>query len=258
MVLQAKTNTWSNQRRKRRQHSKYDPAGESVTMETNDGKNSDNVKANSETDSDKPNAQPKDQEVANEQNTTSTGKSRKSLNGKVNNDNVQVDKSGIDERGDKDVEFCSSDSKQSTGQKRGLDKTETDNDSKRIKVVDKCETGTMKTSEEVMVEQTIQESTNSDNAAPVMPSRRKIQEQFLKEMEANTKDKKKKQSFYESLEPFSKTDECLVLCKMVLRKDEGKMSLTINHEAGNKEAMHQIMQYFRNLLTKKVDSPQPK
>lgn len=83
--------------------------------------------------------------------------------------------------------------------------------------------------------------------------RKKVVEQFWKEMEENKEgQKKKKSSFYETLEPFDETEECLILCKMVLKKEEGEMSLVLTHIAGNKESMHQIMQYFKNILKVKT------
>lgn len=93
---------------------------------------------------------------------------------------------------------------------------------------------------------------NAQQAVEVL-SRKKVVEQFWKEQEQNrVRSEKKKLSFYETLEPISETEDCLVLCKMVLKKEEGLMSLQLTHIAGNKEAMHQIMQYFKNVLSVKV------
>ncbi|KAL4223936.1 Methyltransferase-like protein 16 [Mactra antiquata] len=96
------------------------------------------------------------------------------------------------------------------------------------------------------------ESGNKDKSNTL--NRKEIIEQFWKEQEENSGKsgagkKKVASSFYECLEPFKTDDECLLMCKVVLRKEEGVISLTLTHLAGNKEAMHQIKQFFKNKFT---------
>lgn len=83
--------------------------------------------------------------------------------------------------------------------------------------------------------------------------RKDVIERFWKEQAANTEEnkKKKEKSFYEVLEPFPENEQCLLLSKMVVRKDEGIIFFSLAHLAGNREAMHQILQYFKNKWTVK-------
>ena len=78
--------------------------------------------------------------------------------------------------------------------------------------------------------------------------RKDVLEQFKKEKEKNleisqaNKDQTKKTKYHN----FDENEDCLLMLKMVLRKEEGIITLTMEHKQGNKEAMHQIMQYFKN------------
>ena len=78
--------------------------------------------------------------------------------------------------------------------------------------------------------------------------RKDVVEEFHKEKEHNkeiaesNKDQSKKTKYHN----FDESEECLVMFKMVLRKEDGIITLTMEHKTGNKEAMHQIMQYFKN------------
>ena len=78
--------------------------------------------------------------------------------------------------------------------------------------------------------------------------RKDVLEQFKKEKEKNleisqaNKDQSKKTKYHN----FDEKEDCLLMLKMVLRKEEGIITLTMEHKQGNKEAMHQIMQYFKN------------
>ena len=78
--------------------------------------------------------------------------------------------------------------------------------------------------------------------------RKDVLEQFKKEKEKNleisqaNKDQSKKTKYHN----FDENEDCLLMLKMVLRKEEGVITLTMEHKQGNKEAMHQIMQYFKN------------
>ena len=78
--------------------------------------------------------------------------------------------------------------------------------------------------------------------------RKDVLEEFKREKEKNleialsNKDQTKKTKYHN----FDENEECLILFKMVLRKEEGIITLTMEHKQGNKEAMHQIMQYFKN------------
>ena len=92
--------------------------------------------------------------------------------------------------------------------------------------------------------------------SPETLSRKDVLEQFHQEQEKNleiaqaNKDQTKKTKYHN----FDENEQCLVLFKMVLRKEEGIITLTMEHKVGNKEAMHQIMQYFKNKFS--VLSPQ--
>ena len=78
--------------------------------------------------------------------------------------------------------------------------------------------------------------------------RKDVVEEFHKEKEHNreietsNKDQSKKTKYHN----FDESEECLVMFKMILRKEDGIITLTMEYKTGNKEAMHQIMQYFKN------------
>ena len=78
--------------------------------------------------------------------------------------------------------------------------------------------------------------------------RKDVLEHFKKEKEKNleisqaNRDQSKKTKYHN----FDENEDCLLMLKMVLRKEEGIITLTMEHKQGNKEAMHQIMQYFKN------------
>lgn len=102
------------------------------------------------------------------------------------------------------------------------------------------------------------EKLDDDTDKPNVLNRKEVIERFWKEKEANANHsaskKKVEKSFYESLEPFMDEDECLLLSKVVIKKEEGVISLTLTHVNGNKEAMHQIMQYFKNKFNQQKKS----
>lgn len=84
--------------------------------------------------------------------------------------------------------------------------------------------------------------------------RKDVIQRFWNEQKANSQKQNKKKaekSFYETQEPFKDDEECLLLSKMVLRKEDGVISFSLTHMAGTREAMHQIMQFFRNKLSVK-------
>ena len=66
-----------------------------------------------------------------------------------------------------------------------------------------------------------------------------------KEIEKSNKDQSKKTKYHN----FNESEDCLVMFKMILRKEDGIITLAMEHKAGNKEAMHQIMQHFKNKFT---------
>lgn len=152
----------------------------------------------------------------------------------------------------------------SRNRKRVLDDNKPDSTVKKFKVAneDECTSQNLKGHKAVVESSSVggntsaadnSESNGNPQQAVEMLSRKKVVEQFWKEQEQNrVQSEKKKLSFYETLEPFSETEDCLVLCKMVLKKEEGLMSLQLTHIAGNKEATHQIMQYFKNVLSVKA------
>ena len=90
----------------------------------------------------------------------------------------------------------------------------------------------------------------NDTDSNKMPSRAEIVAQFWEEKEANKKKpwgkKRVPRSVYERLELFDEAEDCLVVLKLMIRKDEGTVTFNFTYMSGLKEAVHQIMQYFRN------------
>jgi len=229
LVLQAKTNTWSHQRRKRRQearkrHSESDNACEQEEA----NKMSENMGMDAEPESKEMNNESEDKSVKNivSEEKSNTKCSENEEERDTINTEVDEKVKAINEKGE---------GEQDKSRKRSHDQS------------DGCEGG----SEVKRAKQEDESQDHSDvKALPKMRSRQEIIEQFHKEQTENdgVGKKKKPLSFYEKLEPFSESEECLLLCKFVLKKEEGKMNLTLTHLGGDKNAMYQIMQYFRNKL----------
>ncbi|XP_052801810.1 RNA N6-adenosine-methyltransferase mettl16-like [Mya arenaria] len=250
LIMQAKTNTWSNQRRKRRERARKQSVseegegnrtagipveGNSTSGESGEVKTpADSVEKNMETD-DKCTVTSTETDakiVAHSDNDTEKGS------------NVSKD-SGIEEFA---TEKGDNDESKKSGQKRSNDENNgTEPAQKRLK---KDQGKDCETSEQEKEAVTSDKSCN--NSSAITLSRKDVVERFWKEHSENQEGKKKKPlSFYEKLEPFSESEECLLLCKLVLKKEEGEMTLTLTHQAGNKEALHQIMQFFKNKLAVK-------
>ena len=81
--------------------------------------------------------------------------------------------------------------------------------------------------------------------------RKDVVEEFHKEKEHNKEieESNKNQSKKTKYHNFDESEDCLVMFKMILRKEDGIITLAMEHKAGNKEAMHQIMQHFKNKFT---------
>lgn len=283
MVLQAKTNTWSHQRRKRRQRSKQDSGYEtSVNTSSEDANKTDVAEVNNDVDQKevvavgninnkndgddricerevkghKDNREMNNSTVCTEKEVDSQiGKNNQQnkVSNESNNEGVVADGQliGNGDNSNPSAEMSSSKRELDEGAVEAAKRIKLDSVEKASGTLLEQETSTAGNSSENSSEQSEKSSTVTDNS---MPPRKQIIEQFWNEMEQNKKGNKKKLSFYETLEPFSETEECLVLCKMVIRKDEGKMSLSLTHVAGSKESMHQIMQYIKNVLSQKLDS----
>ena len=231
LVLQAKTNTWSHQRRKRRQearkrHSESDNACEQEEA----NKMSENMGMDAESESKEMNKESEDKSVKNivSEEISNTKCSENEEERDIVNKELdeKVNPKAINEKGE---------GGQDKSRKRSHDQSDGCEGGSEVKRV-KQEDGSQAQTEE--------------GTLPKMRSRQEIIEQFHKEQTENDGAGKKKKplSFYEKLEPFSESEECLLLCKFVLKKEEGKMNLTLTHLGGDKNAMYQIMQYFRNKL----------
>ncbi|KAH3870787.1 RNA N6-adenosine-methyltransferase mettl16-like isoform X2 [Dreissena polymorpha] len=248
LILQAKSNTWSHQRRKRREREKK--MNSSEPLDTPDCKTIENARAaepqvkdlkekcseSFEASVDNESEHSKEDEQSA---TKSTGDNEKMLHEDEIMDEVNV----VKEKPDLGL-----DSEEATkGKKRKSTDYETDLDNKSKK---------LKENDEALSSDGVNKDKQCEPVVnllkgPQMLSRHQIVQQFKKEQAENSASNavKKTLSFYEKSEPFSENEECLLLCKFVLKKDEGEMSLALTHLAGNRETMHQIMQFFKNKLS---------
>ncbi|XP_053376165.1 RNA N6-adenosine-methyltransferase mettl16-like [Mercenaria mercenaria] len=245
-IIQAKENTWSHQRRKRRQQHKHE-----TELKAGDQKKS--------VESDLKDVEKRSSKLENAGKEIEAESASKGIDSECNPaEKIEDIESEVT---DKSLEV------EKKVRKRTLSDQDSGLDSKKVKLDsdDQCKEveGKGKNTEENgngnlgekndLTDETVKQEVESSNKLV----RKDVIEQFWKEKQANSEKKpgkKVEKSFYESLEPFNEEEECLLLSKIVLRKEEGIISLSMTYMSGKRESMHQILQFFKNKLCAKQKS----